>query len=339
MKTGGEAMRRQKHFGWVSIMVIVGFLVLMGWSTKESSAAAEKYPTKPIQIVIGFQPGLTDVCLRIFTDKLPEYLGQPVSFVYKPGANSAIGASFVAKSKPDGYTLFGTSSPSLITPPLTQEGAGYTIDDFVPICNMTSSLNFIVVRADSPWKNLKDIIEEAKKSPGKLTYSSAGTFAGTNIAMEVFLKMAGINITHVPCLGSNPAVTALLGGHVSMSSQSFGATLPHIQAGTLRIIALFGKERLKEFPDVPTFFELGYPAVMGAWYGILAPKGTPEEVVKTIYKATEKAFEVHKKSIEDMAKKLSLKVDFMNPEEYANYLKTENELFTKAINELKKTSK
>jgi tripartite-type tricarboxylate transporter receptor subunit TctC len=204
---------------------------------------------------------------------------------------------------------------------------------------MTRSPHFLVVRADSPWKTLKDIIEEAKKSPGKLTCSSAGIYGGTGIAIELFLKMAGINITHVPTLGSAPAVTALLGGHVSMSSQSFGATLPHIQSGTLRMIGVYEKERLKEFPEVPTFSEWGYPVVISSGYGLLAPKGTPEEVVKTIYKATEKAFEIHKKSIEDVVKKMSLQIDLTNPEEYGNYLKAQNELFKKIISELKKTTK
>jgi len=131
-----------------------------------------------------------------------------MSFVYKPGANGAIGASFVAKAKPDGYTPFGTSQAPIITTPLTEEGLDYTFDDFSPICRLVESPIVLATKADSPLKTLKDVIEEAKKFPGKMTFSTSGVFSTIQLPTEILSRMAGITLTHVPCTGTSPAVTA-----------------------------------------------------------------------------------------------------------------------------------
>ncbi len=311
----------------------------MSWVNSEIGAAEKKYPTRPIQIVIGFQPGTTDMSLMPLTDKLPEYLGQPVVFVYKPGAHGSVGGSFVAKSKPDGYTLFGTSASALIATPLTMEGCDSSSDDFVPIARCTGTPFLLVVRSDSPFKTLKDIVEEGKKSPGKLTYSSSGAFSNQHMSMETLLNYAGVNITHVPCLGSAPSVTALLGGHVSMNPNSVNTVVPHIKSGAFRIICVFTKERLKEFPDVPTSAESGYPVFFSGWYGLVAPKGTPEEVIKIIIVALNRVVQDHRNFIDDRLRKLMLNLEFVTGEEFGKVIKAENEIYKKVIHELKKTSK
>lgn len=330
-------MRKQIHSKWISVLIIAAFIVEM--TITGSWAAEAKYPNRLIQVVICYEPGSTDMSIRPFVDKLPEYLGKPMAFVYKPGASGATGASFVSKVRPDGYTLIGTSQSPVMISPLTKGDLGYTLDDFVPICKLVKSPVVVAVKADSPWKTLKDIVEEAKKSPGKITYSTTGVFGTPHVPVEMFLKSAGIEMTHVPCPGTAPAVTALLGGHVNMTSATMASITPHIKSGVVRPLAVFEKQRLKVFPNVPTFTELGYPVVLYVWYGFLAPKGTPEEVVKTIYTACKKIVENHKSFIEDRLEKMSLTLDFSGPEEFAKEIHAENEIMKKIVNDLMPPSK
>lgn len=332
-------MKRQRHSKRIAILVIVAFIMVIGWATSETWAAEAKYPSRLIEIVVGFSPGTTDVALRTLVDYWPKYLGQPYAFVYMPGSMGSRGASFVAKSKPDGYTLYGTPSSSLHGPVLTQEGLDYTSDDLVPICRVATTPFEIVVKADSPFKTPKDIVEAAKKSPGKLSYSSAGLYGAGHISMEMFLRNAGIKITHVPCTGSAQAITALLGGHVSMSSSSMAPASPHIKSGALRSICLYEKKRLKEFPNIPTAFELGYPVIMNGGYLIMAPKRTPKEVANILIMASKKAAEDHKNSIEDKLKKIMLEFDFVTGEDLGREIKEEYEKYKEVINELKKSIK
>lgn len=332
-------MRRERHFKGMNLMVLVAFLIMMGWAANEGWAAEVKYPTRPIQIIICYAPGTTDMGLRPFTEKVPEYLGQPTSFVYKPGASGAVGASFASKVKPDGYTLLGASQSPVITAPLTQEGLDYTLDDFAPVCRLVGSPIILATRADSPLKTLKDVIEEAKKSPGKITFSTSGVFSTIQLPTEIFSRMAGITLTHVPCTGTSPAVTALLGGHVTLTSSSMAPIFSHLKSKALRGIAVYEKERLKEFPDVPTFSELGYPVVYSNWYGILAPKKTPEEIVQKIYTSFRKVIEDHRSFIEARVANMSLKMVFLGPEEFANALKVENEAVKKIVKDLMASGK
>jgi tripartite-type tricarboxylate transporter receptor subunit TctC len=179
------------------------------------------------------------------------------------------------------------------------------------------------VKTDSPWKSLKELIEGAKKNPGKVTYATSGIFGTSHFPVEMFVKLAQINMTHVPCAGDGPAVTALLGGGVNMVSCTVTAVVPHIRSGALRPIGVFAKERLKDYPDCPTFSELGYPIIQYVWVGILGPKGLPEQAVKTIHTTGKKIVEDNKRIIEDRLEKMSLMLDFLGPQEYAAEMKRE----------------
>ena len=332
-------MGRQKVLKGMKVVVWAAALMAGGWGVSEGWTAEIKYPARPLQIIIGYAPGTTDMGLRPFTEKLPEYLGQPTSFVYKPGGNGAMGASFVAKAKPDGYTLFGTSQAPIITTPLTQEGLDYTFEDFSPVCRLVGTPIVLAVRANSPLKTLKDVVEEAQKSPGKISFSTNGVFSTLQLPVEIFSRMAGITLTHVPCTGTSPAVTALLGGHVTMTSSSMAPLSPHLKSKALRAIAVFAKERLKEFPDVPTFTEAGYPVFYSNWYGVVAPKRTPEEIVKKLYGSFKRVLEENRKFIEDRVANMSLNLAFLGPEEFGNTLKEENEAVKKIVKELMAASK
>jgi len=187
-------------------------------------------------------------------------------------------------------------------------------------------------------KTVKDLIEAAKKSPGKLTYSTTGVYSTLHVPMEMFLQAAGIKMTHVPCPGTAPAVAALLGGHVDMTSASMASIVPHLKSGALRAIAVFANERLKDFPNVPTFPELGYYGRFFNWYGFMAPKGTPQEVVQTIYTACKKASEDHKAYIESRLEALSLKLSYLGPEDFGKMLKEDDEAMRKIYKDLTKTT-
>jgi tripartite-type tricarboxylate transporter receptor subunit TctC len=331
-------MKRQKSFQFLGMLSMMTFIMVAAWDTPGTWAAEIKYPTRPIQIIIGYEPGSTDMGLKPFTERLQEYIGQPVSYVYKPGAAGTIGASFVAKAKPDGYTLLGTSQTPVILSPLTKD-LDYKLDDFVPVSRASKSSLVLAVKADSPWKTVKDIVDEAKKSPGKLTYSSAAVFGSNHLVMEEFVKLAGINMTHVPCKGSAPAVTAALGGHVNMVSSTMAPLSPHLKSGALRPIGVFEKERIKEFPAVPTFSEAGYPVIHVVWYGFFAPKGTPDEVVKTISTAIQKVVKDHHQFVEDRLGKISLNPAFLKYDEFAREVKDYNEEMKRIIKELMKSIK
>jgi tripartite-type tricarboxylate transporter receptor subunit TctC len=332
-------MEKDKTLRCVGVVVVFVFLVVMGWDMNKSWAAEGGYPIKPIQVIICYPPGATDVVTRPTTEKLEAYFGQPIVFVFKPGGGGAVGASFVAKAKPDGYTLLVSSQAPIILSPLTRENLGYTLDDFIPICRVARAPYILSVKADSRWKNLKELIQEAKKNPGKLTFASAGVFSTPFLTVYRLMRSAGIDLNHVPVMGDTQAVTAVLGGHVDLTAANTSPTVPHLRSGALRALAVFDGERLEEFPDIPTVTELGYPVVQYTWWGFLAPQKTPEEVIKAFSKATEKVSKDHRDSIQERLKKLSVIPEFLNSEEFDKELKKEYNILKELIEDYSKVKK
>ena len=294
----------------------------------DSPAAEKKFPMKPIQVIIPFQPGDTDNLLRPYVEKMPDYLGQPVTMVYKPGAAGSVGAGFVAASKPDGYLLVGSSHSSIVVVPLTHKDVGYTWKSFAPVCALVEASSLIVVQSTSPWKSLKDLVEDSKKSPGKITYSSSGTFGTNHLIPEALCKEAGIKWTYIPSQGSGPTITALLGGHVQVASTAIAPALPHLRAGTLRPLAVYRPTRMRALRDVPTLKELGYPIYSSSPYGILAPKDTPKEVVDTLYRAAKKVVDNQRDFVSERLDKLGAEIGLESPEEYTAHLARQYELFS-----------
>jgi tripartite-type tricarboxylate transporter receptor subunit TctC len=297
--------------------------------------AADDFPVKPVQVVIPFAPGDTDNMLRPFIDKMGEFLGQPVVMVYKPGAGGGIGAGQVASSKPDGYTLVGTSQGSIVVVPTFNKDIKYSTDSFTPIASLSEGGFMLLVAASSPWKNLQDLIDYSKKNPGKINYTTSGAMGVTHLLAEIFADEAKVKWTHIPEKGSGPAITALLGGHVEMASSAVAPALAHIRNGTLRPLATFGEVRLKAFPDVPTFKELGFKIASPGYYGILAPKDTPPEVVKAIYQSASKAVEKYNVQISDNLATLGAQIQLLGPKEYTDYLNSQRVLFSNAQKNLK----
>ncbi|VFR33339.1 Tricarboxylate transport protein TctC [plant metagenome] len=305
--------------------------VILGAAVPAASVAAQAFPAKPIQLVIPFQPGDTDNMLRPFVDRMQEFLGQPVVLNYKPGAGGGIGAGAVAASPPDGYTLVGSSPGSLVVVPLANKEVKYRFDDFAPVAALAEGGLMLVVPASSPWKTAKDLVEASRRKPGDVTFTSSGALGITHLLAEAFAREAGVKWTHIPFQGSGPAITALLGGHVQMASTAIAPAQAHLQAGTLRALAVFGDQRLKAYPDVPTLRELGYEIGSPTLYGIAAPKGTPPEVVDRLHQAARQASEKYAGKIGETLATFGAQAHVLGPREYAEYLKGQNALFAEAV--------
>ena len=311
----------------------VAALSVLGSATTPT-LAADTFPTRPIQLVIPFAPGDTDNMLRPFADKMMEFLGQPVVLNYKPGAGGGVGAGFVATSKPDGYTLVGTTPGSIVVVPLANKDTKYTPDAFTPVAALSEGGLMLVVPSSGPFKSVRDLVDFSKKNPGKVSFGTSGAMGITHLLAEIFSKEAGIKWNHIPYQGSGPAITALLGNHVDMASTAIAPAQAHIKAGTLRALATFGETRLKAYPDVPTFKELGYNLGSPTLYGISAPKGTPREVVDAIYAAARKVTEKNGDQIAGSLAVFGAEIRLLGPDEYAAYLKKQNELFAAGIKTL-----
>ena len=307
---------------------------LLAWANVALPAQAQSYPSQPIQLISPFAPGSTDAMLRPFVERLPEFLGQPVVLNYKPGAGGAVGASFVAASKPDGYTLVGTSIGSIVLGPLANKDAKFNLDSFTPVAAVAEGSLILVVSSSSKFKTMKDLVEYSRQHPRELTYTSSGAMGITHVLTEIAAKEAGVRWNHIAYQGSGPGVTALLGGHIDMASSAVGPVQAHIKAGTLRPLAVYSETRMKAYPDVPTLKELGYNVASPVVYGLLAPKGTPREVVDALHGALKKVTAKYSDQIGVNLAVSGAELRLMGPEEYSAHLRAQQKLYSDAVRHL-----
>jgi len=258
--------------------------LLLGMLPCVGASAQPAYPTKLITIVAGYPPGTpVDIVARLIATKLADRVGQPVIVENKPGAGSNLGAIAVAKSPPDGYTLYLSSIANSVNPSFNKLTFDFQTD-FVPVSMVSESPMVLAVHPSMP-STVKDFIAEAKKKPGQLAFGSSGTGTATHLFAELFAYATGIKLTHVPYKGSSQTVTDLLAGRIQLMFSPGGTVLPHIKSGALRGLALSGRQRLAALPDVPTFDEAGIKGLDSAlWFGLNAPAGTPAPVVAYLNK-------------------------------------------------------
>lgn len=258
-----------------------------------TAGAAQDYPAHPITMVVPFPPGgVADIVGRPLASVMQKSLKQPVVVVNRTGAGGVVGMAYVAKAPADGYTiLMGLSSISIfpVSDRINGKTPQYELKDFAPIALVTADPTVLVVRAESPYKTVKDFVEAAKAKPGKINYSSSGVYGTLHVAMEIFANAAGIKLFHVPYQGGGPAVTALLAGQVEASAQGPAAVVGQIKGGKMRALASWGTERLKLLPDIPTFKELGYDAEFYIWSGVFVPAATPAPIVTRLREAVREA--------------------------------------------------
>lgn len=257
------------------------------------AAAQAGYPTKSVTMIVPFPPGgLADVVGRPVAEAMGRELGQPVVVENKGGAGGGIGMAQVARAAPDGYTILMALSSYSVLPEadvVLGRPQMYAFEALRPIARFTADPTVLAVRADAPWKTVKDFVEDAKKRPGAINYGSSGNYGTMHVPMEILAQNAGLKMTHVPFTGAGPAVVALLGGQIEAISTGPATVLQHVKAGKIRVLGHWGNGRLGTMPDVPAMKDAGYPAEYAQWSGLFVPAGTPEPVVQRLRAAARAA--------------------------------------------------
>ena len=295
-------------------------------------ASAQSYPAKPIHIVIPFVPGgPSDTVGRAIGSKFQEYLGQPAIVENRPGANGAIAAEFVAKSDPDGYTLLvGSIGVFSINAALYRDLRYHPVRDFAPITLAVTTPNVLVTKLEFPPHSVKELVDYAKRNPGKISYASSGTGSSDHLTAELFKQMTGTFGVHIPYRGGAAVVTDLLGGQVEASFQNMGNVATQIRAGKIRALAVTANSRAAALPDVPTMAEAGYPGlIVTSWQAAAAPAKTPREVVARLNDAMVKA--LRSPDVRDRLTAIGFDVVASTPEEFGQFMKNEVERWTRVV--------
>jgi tripartite-type tricarboxylate transporter receptor subunit TctC len=266
------------------------FLALLLSAFTAASASAQSWPTKPVRLVAPFAPGGgSDFIARLIAQKLSERLGQQVVVENRPGAGSNLGAEYVVRSLPDGYTLLLTPASYTVNTSLYKLSWD-ALADIAPIIQLSQGPFVVAVHPSVPAKTLKELVEYAKRNPDKLAYASSGNGSIVHLASEYFLDVAGVKIVHVPYKGTGPALNDTIAGNTQLIFGSVATALQYVKAGRLRALAVTTPKRIAAAPDVPTVAEAGFPGYQVVnWHGLVGPKGTPKEVVDRINKEANEA--------------------------------------------------
>ena len=303
-----------------------------GASLFSATAIAQTYPDKSVKIVVPYPPGgFNDTLARISSDKLSKIWNQPVTVENKPGGNTTIGNNYVAKSAPDGYTWLISPLPFSVLPALYGDKLPYdALKDFQPLIWAGSAQNVLAVRNTLPVRSVKELIEYAKKNPGKLNYGSTGSGSSNHLSMELFMSMTGTKMTHIPYKGSAPAVAALIGGDTDVLFDNIPNIIAQIKAGSVTPIAVTGSKPAAMLPGIPTVAESGVPGYeVNVWFGIQMPAGTPKPIVE---KANRQLAEIFR--TEEVTKRFNdqgVEVVASTPEEFQKLIASEAAKWAKVV--------
>ncbi|MFJ7936705.1 tripartite tricarboxylate transporter substrate binding protein [Sporosarcina sp. NPDC096371] len=338
IKKGGNEMLLK---GRTLLVLVVSALlvVLAGCSNDSVNVSASKdgadYPKRPITLIIPYAAGgSADIQARLIGESLQKQLGQAVNVVSRAGGAGATGMNAVKSSKADGYTIILTAvGPSTLTPNANQVGYNVT-EDFFPIAQVSEAPYGLAVNGESTIQSLDKLLDYAGKNAGKATFGTTGAGLHQHIVMSDFLnQIQGADMEHIPFEGGAEAVSALLGNHVTATMNTISEIIPHEESGGLKIVAVTSDERLKDLPDVPTFKELGYQLVgQGAWFGIMAPKDTPEEIVNILDASIKKALE--DEAVKKQFDNAGLPIQYLDSAQFTEKVKEENEKNAKVIQAL-----
>jgi tripartite-type tricarboxylate transporter receptor subunit TctC len=293
-------------------------------------ASAQSYPAKPVRLIVPIAPGGgTDIVARLIAQKASDGLGQQMVVDNRPGAGGIIGTELVAKAPADGYTVLLTPTSHAINPSLYAKLPYDTAKDFAPVSLALSVTTVFVAHPSLPVRTVKDVVALAKSKPGELAFGSAGNGHLFHLTGEIFRTSAGLSMVHVPYKGGAPAITALMGGEVAILFETMLALQPYIRSQRVRAIAVASAQRSPLMPDLPTFVESGYPAVVAAnWYGFFAPAGTPKETVSRLNAEIVRAL----KSSEVQGKLLPQGSEIVasSPEQLGEFMRAETAKWAKA---------
>jgi tripartite-type tricarboxylate transporter receptor subunit TctC len=322
-------MKSRRHPHLVTAFISISIAVLLcGMQT----VRGEDFPKRPIRIVIPFNPGGgVDTTARGIVGEMEKYLKGSVVCENKPGGGGAVGLEWVSRQKPDGYTLGMLPSSAVV---LQYTGVlGLDINkNFDLISLLTTSDNAISVPAGSSFRNIKDLLDHARKNPNKVKISNNGTGSMWHLCAVGLEQAGGAKFIHVPFDGGKPAVVAMIGGHVDVSSSAIGEVAEFVKAGKARILGIPSPERFSMFPDVPTFKEQGFDLTMGGFVGVLAPKGVPKEIIKLLEDASSKG--AQSEEFKTNQEKFGNRVYYLGSEKFTRFVEVQGAAFNKAIKEI-----
>jgi len=306
-------------------------LATLAWLAVATSAWSQAYPNRAVKVVVPWPPGqATDIAARVVAERLQAALGQPFVVENRPGAGGSLGSDVVVKSAPDGYTLLAASSgPISIMPNL--QGTPYSpLKDLAPVSLICMTPFALVAHPSFPAKDAKEFIAELKANPGKYTFASSGTGATAHLFAELFLSMAGVQARHVPYKGSAPALTDVMGGQASLMFDTMLSAMPQVKNGKLKAIAVTSAARSPAAPDVPTVAESGLPGYEAiAWNGLLAPAGTPAEVVNKLNAELKKALDAP--DVKDRFSAQGFGAAWNTREAFAKFIQAELDKWAKVV--------
>jgi tripartite-type tricarboxylate transporter receptor subunit TctC len=308
------------------------FLLLLVFA---GQALAQPYPSKPIRLVVGFPPGgAADFVSRAFQEPLGRALGQPIVVENRPGAGSSIAAEHVAKSAPDGYSVLIASPSSILVNPIITPKAGFQpLKDLIAVSKVSSSPLILAVNPSVPAASVKELIAHAKQNPGKLNFATSGNGSAPHLAAVLFVRLAGVDMVHVPYKGGAPAVQSVLAGDTQLSFATPPSVLPLVQAGRLRALATTSREATPLIPGVPGMGEAGLPDYeIGFWYGFFVPAGTPPDIVRRLFEATSQVLNAPETG-RVLAREGTETAGSASPEDFARFLAEDAKLWARLVKE------
>ncbi len=303
-----------------------------------SAVAQGDYPSKPITMIVPFPPGgVADITARPAAEAMGRFLKQTVVVENKAGAGGGVGMAYVAKAKPDGYTvLLALSSISVIpeADKILGRSPMYQMNQLVAVARFTADPTVLAVRADSPWKTAKDFIDTARRAPGTIPYGSSGNYGTMHVPMEMLMQSAGAKALHVPFTGAGPAIVALLGGNVDALSTGPSSIMGHMRGGKVRVLATWGEGRHPALPDVPTLKELGYKVTYSQWTGLFVPAGTPEPVIARLREAAR--FAAEDPSFKATFQKLETPIQYLDQPQFTAFWASDVKAMAQAVQRIGK---
>jgi tripartite-type tricarboxylate transporter receptor subunit TctC len=299
------------------------------------SAHAQSYPSKPVRLVVGFAPGgAADFVARAFQDPLGKALGQPIIIDNRPGAGSSIAAEHVAKSAPDGYTVLIASPSSILVNPIITPKAGFQpLKDLVAVSKVSSSPLILAVNPAVGVNSVRELIDHAKRNPGKLNYATSGNGSAPHMAAVLFVRVAQVDMVHVPFKGGAPAVQSVLAGDTQLAFATPPSVLPLVQAGRLKALAITSPKGTPLIPGVPGMADAGLPDYeIGFWYGFFVPAGTPPEVVRKLFDVTSQVLKMPE-TAKILAREGTETANSDSPEQFVRFLNEDAKLWARLVKE------
>jgi tripartite-type tricarboxylate transporter receptor subunit TctC len=302
-------------------------------------AHAQQFPNRPITMIVPFPPGgIADITGRPLAATMSKVLGQQVVVENKAGAGGAVGHAFVAKAKPDGYTIMTALSSIVVIPEADKvngRASTYQMSDFTPIALVSADPTILLVPTDSPWKSLKDLVDDARARPGKISYSSSGVYGTIHTCFEMLAQAANVKLLHVPYKGGGPSMTALIAGEVNLTAQSPGVSNPHIKSGKVRVLGSWAGARTAALPEVPTMKEQGYDVEFYIWAGVFAPAGLAPDVRERITAAVRASMQ--DPEFQKAMANVNTPINFKEGKEFDAFVDTDTKRLAAVVQKMGKT--